>query len=212
MKITNFNFKNNTMKKLGISITALAIFAFVGCKDQKKDMDQMDDMNDSIQMDSSADQDAMKSEMTTLTVKMEPKSGSTANGEVNFYEENGMVKMEAKFSGLKPGTHAIHIHEKSDCSAADGSSAGGHWNPTHAKHGNWGDAEGYHKGDIGNFEADENGNGSITMQTDEWCIGCGDESKDIIGKGIIVHEGKDDFVSQPSGDAGSRVACGGIIK
>jgi Cu/Zn superoxide dismutase len=74
-----------------------------------------------------------------------------------------LKKWQSDFSlaGLKPGVHAIHIHEKSDCSAADGSSAGGHWNPTFKKHGKWGVGE-YHKGDIGNF-ADANGNGTITL-------------------------------------------------
>ncbi len=199
------------MKKTGILLAVITIFAFAGCKDNKKDQDNLNEMNDSIEMDNTAteaEQEAPK----TLAVTIESKSDSNAKGEVYFTEENGTVKMEARFSGLKPGTHAIHLHEKSDCSAADASSAGGHWNPTHEKHGKWGDADGYHKGDIGNFEADKDGNGSITFETDEWCIGCGDETKDILGKSVIVHAGKDDFKSQPSGDAGSRVACGGVIE
>lgn len=200
------------MKKLGILITATALFAFVGCKNEKKDMDQMDGMNDTIQMDTTTDQDAIQEAPKTVSVMMESKSGSTAKGEVYFTEQDGMVRMEAKFTGLKPGTHAIHIHEKADCSSADATSTGGHWNPTIQKHGKWGDAAGYHKGDIGNFEASADGNGSISMETDEWCIGCGDENKDIIGKAVIVHDGKDDFKTQPTGDAGGRVSCGGIIK
>lgn len=200
------------MKKLGILIAATAIFAFVGCKNEKKDMDTMDGMNDTIQMDSANDEDAMEEAPKTVSVVMESKSGSTAKGEVYFTEQNGMVTMEAKFSGLKPGTHAIHIHEKADCSSEDGKSSGGHWNPTLQKHGKWGDAEGYHKGDIGNFEAGADGSGSISMQTDEWCIGCGDENKNIVGKAVIVHDGKDDFTTQPTGDAGGRISCGGIIK
>lgn len=146
-----------------------------------------------------------------LTIQLEAKSNSKVSGNVNFTEKNGKVTIVAKISGLNPGIHAIHIHEKSDCSAADGSSAGGHWNPTHVKHGKWTDSE-HHKGDIGNFTADQNGNGTITFTTDEWCIGCGDVNKDILGKGIIVHQGADDFVTQPSGNAGARVACSGIIK
>ena len=70
----------------------------------------------------------------------------------------------------------------------------------------------YHKGDIGNFTADENGNGSITLTTEEWCIGCGDPAKDVLGKGLIVHQGADDFVTQPTGNSGARVACSAIIK
>ncbi len=200
------------MKKLGTLIAAAAILAFVGCKNEKKDMDSMDDMNDSIQMNSENQEDMKMEEAKTLSVMMESKSKSTAQGEAYFTEENGVVKLEAKFTGLTPGTHAIHLHEKADCSADDATSAGGHWNPTHSKHGKWGDAEGYHKGDIGNFEADADGVGKVSMQTDEWCIGCGDETKDILGKAVIVHEGKDDFTTQPTGDAGGRVSCGGIIR
>lgn len=146
-----------------------------------------------------------------LAIVFESKSNTTTTGTATFVEKNGTVTFVAKIAGLKPGIHAIHIHEKSDCTAADGSSAGGHWNPTFKKHGKWGDVE-YHKGDIGNFTADENGNGTITLTTTEWCIGCGDATKDILGKGLIVHAGADDFVTQPSGNAGARVACSAIIK
>jgi len=196
------------MKKISLVCSLFAVMAIVGCKNEKKDMDAMDDMNDSIQMDQDSIQEAPK----MISVSMESKSGSTAEGEVTFTEENGTVKMEAKFTGLKAGTHAIHLHEKADCSAEDATSAGGHWNPTLQKHGKWGDAEGYHKGDIGNFEVGADGIGTIEMKTDEWCLGCLDGNKNIVGKAIIVHEGKDDFTTQPTGDAGGRVACGGIIK
>lgn len=147
----------------------------------------------------------------TLTINLEPKSNSTVTGTATFTEKDGKVTFTAKMAGLDPGVHAIHIHEKSDCTAADGSSAGGHWNPTFKKHGKWGVGE-YHKGDIGNFTADAKGNGTITMTTDEWAIGGDDETKNILGKGLIVHQGADDFTSQPAGDAGARVACSGIIK
>lgn len=146
-----------------------------------------------------------------LSVNLESKSKSTVIGTATFVEKNGKVNFEAKLTGLNPGIHAIHIHEKADCSAPDGSSAGGHWNPTFKKHGKWGDTE-YHKGDIGNFTADENGNGTIVFSTDEWCIGCADETKNILGKGLIVHAGTDDFKTQPAGNAGARVACSGLIK
>nr|WP_294775729.1 superoxide dismutase family protein [uncultured Flavobacterium sp.] len=147
----------------------------------------------------------------TLNLSFESKSGSNVIGSAVFSEKNGKVTFTAKLSGLKPGVHAIHIHEKSDCSAADATSTGGHWNPTFKKHGKWGDVE-YHKGDIGNFTADTNGNGTISMSTEEWCIGCGDETKDILGKGLIVHDKPDDFVTQPTGNAGARVACTALIK
>lgn len=146
-----------------------------------------------------------------LVVVFEPKSNSTVMGTATFIENNGNVTMVAKLNGLTPGVHAIHIHEKSDCTAADGSSAGGHWNPTFKKHGKLGEGEA-HKGDIGNFTADAKGNGTITFTTSEWGIGSADETKNIIGKGLIVHQGADDYVSQPAGDAGARVACSALIR
>lgn len=201
------------MKKYTLILIAAVTLSAVSCKNDKKNNDA--DMN-ATEMDStstSTDKQAMSSDMKEMTVQMESKSGSNASGTVTFKtDEDGEVTMTANLKGLEPGTHAIHLHENADCSAEDGTSAGGHWNPTNEKHGKWGDAEGYHKGDIGNFEADADGNGTITFTTDEWCIGCEDPNMNIVGKGIIVHQGKDDFTSQPSGDAGARVSCGGIIK
>jgi Cu-Zn family superoxide dismutase len=158
--------------------------------------------------------DTMKEEVqeTAISFEMEPKSDSNVKGMVNFVEKDGKVSMSATFSGLTPGEHAIHLHEKADCSAADATSTGGHWNPTAQPHGKWGDQGGYHLGDIGNFTADENGNATVVFETDRWCIGCGDPSRDILGKAVIVHQGSDDFTSQPSGAAGPRVSCTGIIQ
>ena len=175
------------MKKIIFSIVII-IAAIIGCKTNNATSDSKN-----------------------LNLTLESKSNSNVTGTATFVEKNGKVTFTAKIAGLQPGVHAIHIHEKSDCSAADGSSAGGHWNPTFKKHGKWGEAE-HHKGDIGNFTADEKGNGTITFTTDEWAIGGEDATKDILGKGLIVHQGADDFVTQPTGNAGGRVACTAIIK
>ena len=147
-----------------------------------------------------------------VVIELESKNSSETNGFVVFIEEDSKVIMEATINNLEPGEHAIHIHEKSDCSSNDGKSAGGHWNPTLENHGKWGDSSGFHRGDIGNFNVDENGNGTISFTTDLWCLDCDDQNKNIIGKSIIIHQGADDLVSQPSGAAGSRIACGGIIE
>jgi len=186
------------MKK---SILALAISTIfiIGCKNEKKEEDKKVEETVSV-------------EVKKLKLKLEAKSNSNVTGNVVFTEENGSVTMTAVMSGLTPGSHAIHLHEKADCSSEDGTSTGGHWNPTSEPHGIWGASEGYHKGDIGNFEADANGNGTITFATDQWCIGCGDPNKDIIGKAVIVHEGTDDFTTQPTGAAGGRVSCGALIE
>lgn len=199
------------MKKYNLALLTFATLGMLSCKNDKNTNEN--GMNstsaDTTAMDMEND---MEEEMKEITVEMESKSGSNATGTVTFEQADGEVMMTANISGLEPGTHAIHIHENADCSADDATSAGGHWNPTNEKHGKWGDDEGYHKGDIGNFEADAEGNGSISMSTDEWCIGCDNPDKNIMDKGMIVHQGADDFESQPSGAAGGRVSCGGIIQ
>jgi Cu-Zn family superoxide dismutase len=189
-----------------LSLLVIFIFGY-SCKEVKKDAkDAMEDVE--------AMATEIKEEVVVKTLKfsLEPKSDSNVEGEVSFTEEDGIVAMKATLSGLTPGEHAIHIHEKADCSAADGTSTGGHWNPTFSTHGKWGSAEGYHRGDIGNFTADAEGNATVEFSTDEWCLGCGDETKNLIGKGVIVHQGVDDYVTQPTGDAGGRVSCAGIIE
>lgn len=202
------------MKRLSICLTAMALVFTVSCKDNKKNDGEngQDGMTQDTVMTDMNDNASKENVPKRVVVELEPKSDSDVSGEVVFWEEDGKVTMEATVMGLAEGSHAIHIHEKADCSAADGSSAGGHWNPTFKPHGKWGAAEGYHKGDIGNFEVNAEGKGTITMSTSEWCIGCGDETKDVLGHSIIVHEGVDDFTSQPSGNAGGRIACGGIIE
>lgn len=194
------------MKKLK-SILLLGFLAlFIQCKEAKKEASTESDTDIETQ------EETIEEDIEVVKFKMEPKSGSSVAGEVSFTEENGEITMVATFSGLSQGEHAIHIHEKADCSSDDGTSTGGHWNPTMEPHGKWGAEEGFHKGDIGNFVADENGNGSITFTTDQWCLGCEDEKKNVIGKAVIVHQGIDDFTSQPSGAAGARISCTGIIQ
>ncbi len=192
-----------------IAISALMVLALVSCKNDKKESTEVKtaETTDVVVKD-----DMKVASIKKLTISLEPKSGSKATGTVNVSEKNGNVVFEAKISGLDPGMHAIHFHEKADCSSDDGKSTGGHWNPTFENHGKWGAETGYHKGDIGNFKVGADGTGTITMITDEWCIGCGDDKKDILGKAVIVHQGEDDFTSQPSGAAGSRVSCGGVLK
>jgi Cu-Zn family superoxide dismutase len=191
------------MKLVRITVLSLILITSYNCKEAKKEAseaaEEMEAITEEVMVES-------------IAFKMEPKSDSNVAGEVSFTEENGKVVMKATFSGLTPGEHAIHIHDKADCSAADGTSTGGHWNPTAEPHGKWGETAGYHRGDIGNFTADAEGNATLEFTTDLWCIGCEDETKNIVGKAVIVHQGVDDFTSQPSGAAGARISCTGIIK
>lgn len=192
------------MKKIVMAIVCIGILSLFSCKNETKKAEEVEEtVEKTVEV-----QEVVKN----IRLALESKSESTATGKVEIIEKEGMVTLNARLYGLTPGMHAIHIHEKADCSAADATSSGGHWNPTMQPHGKWGAETGYHKGDIGNFEANENGEGTITITTNEWCIGCGDENKDILGKALIVHQGVDDFTTQPTGNAGGRVSCGGIIQ
>lgn len=192
------------MKHITSILLLVMCIGLTSCKDEKKATETI-----TTEVEEMVSEEVKEK---SISITLSPRSESNVQGKVVFKEVNGEVSMTAKMTGLSEGMHAIHIHESSDCSAADGTSAGGHWNPTAQPHGQWGAEAGYHKGDIGNFEVKADGVGEISMTTDQWCIGCRDFAKDIMGKSIIVHQGQDDFTSQPSGAAGGRVSCGGIIE
>ena len=138
-----------------------------------------------------------------------PTSDNSVTGMAVFIQNGDQITLTIEIQNASPGIHAVHIHENGDCSAPDGTSAGGHWNPTGVAHGKWGEGE-FHLGDIGNITVGEDGTGSIELTTDLWEIGTGSDV-DVVGKGIIVHAGADDFTSQPSGAAGARIGCGVIV-
>lgn len=137
-------------------------------------------------------------------------SGNDVSGIITFTKSSSGILVEADVRSLAPGKHGFHIHEFGDCSAADGTSAGGHFNPGHMTHGGPDDAV-RHEGDLGNLEADETGRARVKFVDPSLSLS-GPHS--IIGYSVIVHAQEDDLVSQPTGNSGARVACGviGIAK
>jgi Cu-Zn family superoxide dismutase len=146
---------------------------------------------------------------TNAEAKLMAKSDSDVTGTASFSQNKDSVSLVLDIQNAVPGLHGVHIHEKGDCSAADGSSAGGHWNPTEDTHGKWG-TDNHHYGDIGNIKIDSNGKGQLLFSTTKWNL-AQDDKFSIVGKSIVIHSGEDDLTSQPSGDAGYKVACG-VIK
>lgn len=136
-----------------------------------------------------------------------PTRGSSAAGTVTFTQKGGKVVVVAKVSGLAPGSHGFHIHEKGDCSSGDGMSAGGHFNPLGKPHAHPSTTD-RHAGDMPMLVADSAGNASLTVELDVITVGSG--ATDVVGKGVIVHKDPDDYKTQPTGNAGARVACGVI--
>ena len=140
------------------------------------------------------------------TVKLAATANNTPRGEVTFTTEAGGVHVVGSFSGLVYGEHGFHIHEKGDCSAPDGSSAGGHFNPSTHPHAAR-DAATRHVGDLGNLKADPYGLARVDFVDTQISLSGADS---IIGKAVIIHEKADDFTTQPTGNAGARQACGVI--
>ena len=146
----------------------------------------------------------------SATATLRPTPGGTAGGTLMFEVADGGVRMTGGLTGLDPdATHAMHIHETGDCSAPDFSSAGGHFNPDDAPHGDRAGAGPHHAGDMPNQVADAAGNSRVDRVLDDVTIG-GGGADDIVGKAVVVHEKADDYTTQPSGDAGGRIACGVI--
>lgn len=138
---------------------------------------------------------------------LQPTRGFDVRGTVTFRQAGDKVQVVAKVSGLTPGNHGFHIHEKGDCSAPDAMSAGGHFNPSGKPHGHPHQAE-HHAGDMPMLEADRSGNATLTTELD--AISVREGASGIVDRSVIVHVSPDDFKTQPTGNSGARMACGVI--
>lgn len=137
---------------------------------------------------------------------VKPYQDHKISGMVTFTKVPDGIKIVADVNGLKPGKHGFHVHEHGDCSGGDGMKAGGHFNPTNSKHGGP-DSPERHVGDLGNLEADTTGYAHYE-RVDTLIALEGPDS--IIGRSIMIHADPDDFVTQPTGNSGGRIACGKI--
>lgn len=197
----------NNLKSIAIAITLSSALFMVSCN-QAADKDGMENTKDTTAVLPATNMDVATHAMATISGT---HADTTVEGTASFDVENGKVKMVLNLNIPKMANKevAVHLHEHGDCGDM-GKDAHGHWNPTNQEHGKWGSAA-FHLGDIGNVQLDGEGKGSLTMETDLWSIG-GDANTDIVGKAFIVHSGVDDYKSQPTGNAGSRIGCGVITK
>jgi superoxide dismutase, Cu-Zn family len=149
------------------------------------------------------------SEELRATAGLEPTKGNKTFGEATFEPApGGKVRMIVFAQGLRPGSeHGFHIHEAGDCSSGDGMSARGHFNPHGKPHGNPSSAE-RHAGDLPSLKAEKNGRAKLDVVVDGITLTPGPAS--IIGRGLIIHADPDDYKTQPTGNAGARLACGVI--
>jgi Cu-Zn family superoxide dismutase len=190
-----------------IVIMAITTFAAVSCGNNESNTSA--EHSDSTVAN---DQTVSESNGKAEAVISGTQPDTTVTGTARFSEDNGKVKMTLDITVPKKANQsvAVHIHEHGSCGDM-GKEAHGHWNPTGANHGKWGSAS-FHRGDIGNVDLNGEGKGTMELETDLWSISSSDSTKHILNKAIIVHGGKDDFTTQPTGNAGSRIGCGVIKK
>src|SRR5688572_20050118 len=145
----------------------------------------------------------------TATAQLDPRSGSDVTGKLTFMQIGDVVRITGEIKGHTKGPKAMHIHEKGDCSAPDGMSTGGHFNPHKMKHGGPYDPV-KHAGDLGNINFNADGVAKVNFTVGDISVSSS-KADGIIGKAVIVHAAVDDFKTDPTGNAGGRVACG-VIK
>lgn len=185
-----------SLNKLFVSLFLL-IFA-IGCAGEESYQEQL---QDDIQEEQVNTPDFKKA-----VAVIHPTEGNDVSGVVTFEEVDEGVQVHAEVEGLSEGPHGFHIHKYGDCTAPDASSAGGHYNPNNNEHGAPTDST-RHMGDMGNIEANAQGNATLDYVDSHIKL---NGSNSILGRGVIVHGGKDDLTSQPSGAAGPRLGCGVI--
>ncbi len=191
--------KTTGMARLALASTFLVLAA---CGDVESDVE---DTTPTVDTAASMEADAAE---RTARAELSPTDGNDVRGTVTFTEAAGGVRVSANITGLTDGLHGFHIHETGDCSAPDGSSAGGHFAPEQSQHGGPDQQPPQaHVGDMGNLEAGEDGTASYEGTFSTMAF---EGTRGIIGKAVIVHAGEDDLTTQPTGDAGGRQACGVI--
>jgi Cu-Zn family superoxide dismutase len=148
---------------------------------------------------------SMQSSGPSAVADLQPTKGNNTSGTVTFTQSGDKVRVAGDVKGLKPNQeHGFHIHEAGDCSSGDGMSTKGHFNPLGKPHSHPGTAE-RHAGDMPALKADAGGNARVNATLDVITVNPGATS--VIGRGLIVHASPDDYKTQPTGNAGARVAC-----
>ena len=141
----------------------------------------------------------------SAVAELQPTKGNSTTGTVRFTQSGDKVRVAGDVRGLKPGQeHGFHIHEAGDCSSGDGMSAKGHFNPQGKPHAHPSTSE-RHAGDMPALKADDYGNARVDRTLDIVTGAPGPTS--IVGRGLIVHASPDDYRTQPTGNAGARLAC-----
>jgi superoxide dismutase, Cu-Zn family len=146
------------------------------------------------------------------TVELKDAQGKSVGTVVLSENTGGGVELDLRLENLAPGEHALHFHQNAKCEVPDFKSAGPHFNPDGKKHG-LESPDGHHAGDMANFSVGADGKASLKMSNKD--VNLGTDNHSLFSNGgtaIVVHAKADDMKTDPSGNAGDRIACGVISK
>lgn len=193
-------------KWLLIILVSIFILVLPACGDKNEDSDS----NQDNKTTSEQPETNKKSMNQSLDVRLINNEGIHV-GAVILKQEEDAVKLTIDATDLPPGVHGFHIHENGSCEAPDFESAGGHFNPTDAKHG-FDHPDGPHAGDLKNIEVQSDGtiNEEMTIETVTLEKGKKNSIVNDDGTALMIHANEDDYMSQPAGEAGDRIVCGEI--
>lgn len=180
---------NTQIGRIAIIALLFFMFALMGCPQQPQMQDQTNGM----------------APIKAIAI-LHSTEGNDVHGVVTFMKTDVGVEVVADVEGLTPGKHGFHIHEYGDCSAPDATTAGGHFVPDGNPHGAPGSME-RHGGDLGNLTAEADGKAHLEWLDTHLTF---QGAHSILGRAVIVHAGEDDLATQPTGNAGGRLACGVI--
>jgi Cu-Zn family superoxide dismutase len=187
-------------KALLVGALAIGVAAFAGCKKSEESTEAYETS------EAPSTEPSPAATVTTDIAAAQLSGPGGASGMVTFTPEPGSVHVVAQVSGLPPGMHGFHLHAGTTCDGPDFKTAGDHFNPTGANHGDP-LVPPHHAGDFGNIDVGADGTANVDFTTTMLTLGDGG-SNDVLGHAVIVHAAKDDLTTQPSGNSGARVACG----
>ncbi|MCR8657172.1 superoxide dismutase family protein [Paenibacillus endoradicis] len=156
-----------------------------------------------------ADVSAKDKVITVSIINTEGKNIGTAS----LVQDDENVRIHVQAAHLTPGVHGIHIHENGLCDPPDFKTAGGHFNPINHQHG-FNNEKGFHNGDLPNIEVSSDGTVDVELVTSVVTLKKGEANSLLKKKGtsLIIHADPDDYVTDPAGNSGARIACGVISK
>lgn len=190
------------MYKLSLPLACLLLV--VGCAPKEETVVQPEETSAQV-----AAVPVVADDAAIAVAELSPAAGRNVGGTVTFRENGDVVEIRAEVSGAPAGNLGFHLHEVGDCSAPDFTSAGGHFNPAGHPHGAPTAAE-RHAGDFGNITIGEDGSGTLLFTSADLTIAEGPSS--VVGRAVVLHEKTDDLATQPTGNAGARIACGVVIR